>query len=277
MICGPKSSGKSTFAKILMNKLLSDGGRGLSLSDERSTGVAFLDLDPGQPEYSVPGQLSLVHIREPNFGPSFSHPWPMANQQLIWAHTIGATTPAQDPDLYMKCALDLVTQYRQLLYRVPDCPMVINTPGWILGTGLEILVDLITKVRPTDVIYMSQEGPLDVVNCLREAAKGTTFHTLPSQTCEYTTRTAAHLRTMQMMSYFHLNSSFNESLTWNASPLTSLPPWEIKYAGEGGILGILSYGEQPSAEYLLDSINGSVVAVVVIDEASYTRFQLSQL
>jgi polynucleotide 5'-hydroxyl-kinase GRC3/NOL9 len=46
-----------------------------------------------------------------------------------------------------------------------------------------------------------------------------------------------------------------------------MPPWEIKYAGGGaGILGILPYGEQPSPDNLLDSINGSVVAVVVIDE-----------
>ena len=137
----------------------------------------------------------------------------------------------------------------------------------MLGTGLEILVALITRIRPSDVIYMSQEGPSEVVSKLIDAAKNTSFYSLPSQTSEYTTRTAAHLRAMQAMSYFHLCSASNEALSWNPLPLTSIPPWEIRYAGEGaGMLGILPYGEHPSANTLLDSINGSVVAVVVIDE-----------
>jgi polynucleotide 5'-hydroxyl-kinase GRC3/NOL9 len=138
----------------------------------------------------------------------------------------------------------------------------INTPGWVLGTGLELLADLITQIRPTDVVYMSQEGPWEAVNRLREAAKTIPVHTLPSQVCEYTTRTAAHLRTMQAMSYFHSTSDG----TWNSEPLTHMPPWEVRYAGEdAGIFGILPYGEWPSAEHLLDSINGSIVAVVVLD------------
>ena len=227
----------------------------------------MLDIDPGQPEYSVPGQLSLVHVREPNLSPQFAHPSTGASNKLIRAHTIAASTPAQDPDLYMKCVLDLISQYRQLSSRGHGYPLVINTPGWVLGTGLEILVALITRIRPSDVIYMSQEGPSEVVSTLTDAAKNTPFYTLPSQTSEYTTRTAAHLRAMQTMSYFHLCSASNEALSWNPSPLTSIPPWEIRYAGEGaGILGILTYGEHPSANTLLDSINGSVVAVVVIDE-----------
>jgi polynucleotide 5'-hydroxyl-kinase GRC3/NOL9 len=178
----------------------------------------------------------------------------------------------------MKCALDLFAHYRVLLSQNPACALIINTPGWVLGTGLENLVDLITRIRPTVVIYMSQEGPWDVVNSLREAAKMIPVHTLPSQTCEYTTRTAAHLRIMQAMSYFHLDSSSRDGLVWICSeyssraplPLTSIPPWEIRYGRRdfSGILGILPYGDPPSPEHLLDSINGSIVAVVVIDDSA---------
>lgn len=256
MICGPKSSGKSTFAKLLTNKLLS----------KRS--IALLDLDPGQPEYSPPGQLALMHIREPNLGPPFSHPIPGTRNKLIRAHSIGAISPSLDPSLYMACALDLFLHYRNLLSTIPLCPLIINTPGWIQGTGLEILVELISKLAPTEVIYMSQEGPDEVVSSLQEACTSAPVLTLPSQISEYTTRTAAHLRTMQYMSYLHLSPGAEASiLSWTSQPLTFLPPWQIRYSGENpGILGIMCYGEQPPQILLTDTINGSLVAVVVIED-----------
>jgi len=154
-----------------------------------------------------------------------------------------------------------------MLSTEPDCPLVINTPGWVFGTGLEILVELIIQLRPSELIYMSQDGPEEVVNTLREAVKSNSVLTLPSQVSEYTTRTAAHLRTMQSMSYFHLDSTKKAGLAWDGLPLTSRPPWEIKYSGDSpGLLGVICYGEQPPADLLADTINGSLVAVVVIDD-----------
>jgi polynucleotide 5'-hydroxyl-kinase GRC3/NOL9 len=268
MICGPKSSGKSTFAKLITNKLLYATVETSNRSKSaKPTGVALLDLDPGQPEYSPPGQLSLIHLHASNFGPPYSHPTPGAESRVIRSHSIGAVSPSLDPSLYMACALDLFAHYRNLLSLIANCPLIINTPGWVLGTGLEILVGLIAKVHPTEVIYMSQEGPVEVVESLRDAGKSIPLITLPSQGSEYTTRTAAHLRTMQTMSYFHLDSSSSNGLAWKDSPLTSVPPWQISYSGEGGgILGIMCYGEQPPANLLADTIDGSLLAVVVIDE-----------
>jgi polynucleotide 5'-hydroxyl-kinase GRC3/NOL9 len=78
---------------------------------------------------------------------------------------------------------------------------------------------------------MSEGGPLEVVNSLREAARKAPVFTLPSQLSEYTTRTAAHLRAMQTMSYFHLHSATKGNLAWNGEPLTDIPPWEIPYSG----------------------------------------------
>jgi polynucleotide 5'-hydroxyl-kinase GRC3/NOL9 len=268
MLCGPKSSGKSTFAKFLVNRLLStltDATQTRKLTKTMS--VALLDLDPGQPEYAPPGQLSLVHVFEPNFGPPFAHPIPNGKSKVIRSHAIGAISPSLDPSLYMACVADLLAHYRSLLSTEPNCPLVINTPGWVFGTGLEILVELITQVRPSEIIYMSQDGPAEVVTSLREAAKLTPVLTLPSQVSEYTTRTAAHLRTMQTMSYFHLDAARRAGLAWNTLPLTSMPPWEIRYSGENpGLLGVICYGEQPPANLLADTINGSLVAVVAIDD-----------
>lgn len=191
MICGPKSSGKSTFARLLVNRILSSiAPDPKSPTITKWTGVALLDLDPGQPEYSPPGQLSLIHVQELNFGQPFSHPVPDGKSTVIRSHAIGAISPSLDPSLYLACALDLFAHYRNLLQNFPGCPLIINTPGWVLGTGLEILLDLISKARPTEVIYMSQQGPWDVVQSLREEAKLVPVITLPSQASEYTTRTS---------------------------------------------------------------------------------------
>lgn len=258
-VCGPKSSGKSTFGRLLTNRLLSN------IAAPSASGIALLDLDPGQPEYSTPGHLSLVHLQEPNFGPPYAHPTPHGKSKTIRSHAIGAVTPSMDPSFYMACASDLFAHYRNLLSSFPSCPLIINTPGWVLGTGLEILVDLITKIRPTDIVYMSQAGPPEVTTSLKEAANGKPLFTLPSQASEYTTRTAAHLRTMQAMSYFHLDPS-SQGEQFNTQPLSSIPPWEIRYSGEDpGTLGIMCYGEQPPAEFLADTISGSLVSVVIID------------
>lgn len=268
LVCGPKSSGKSTFTRFLSNRLLSAAvERTISPRGQKPSGVAILDLDPGQPEYGVPGQLSLVHIQEPNFGPPFSHPTPDGNGRIVRAHNIAANTPSMDPSLYLACALNLFAHYRNLLSTVPNCPLIINTPGWVLGTGLEILVDLITNIQPTEVIYMSLEGPWEVVESLRDAAKTAPVFTLPSQVSKYVTKTAAHLRTMQAMSYFHIDRMYKKGFAWSAQPLSSVPPWEIRYSGENaGILGIMCYGEQPPPDLLLESINGSLLAIVVIDD-----------
>jgi len=267
LICGPKSSGKSTFARLLTNKLISTFLEAINETEPaKITGIAFLDLDPGQPEYSIPGTLSLIHLQEYNFGPPFTHPTPGPKSRVICSHSIGAVSPSLDPCLYLACAVNLFAHYRNLLSNVPNCPLVINTPGWVLGTGLEILVNLITHIRPTEVIYLSQEGPFEVVERLREAAKPTPVITLPSQISEYTTRTAAHLRTMQSMSYFHLAPARKNGLAWSGLPLTFIPPWEIRYSGDNsGMLGVMCYGEQPPAALLADTINGSLVTVVVID------------
>jgi polynucleotide 5'-hydroxyl-kinase GRC3/NOL9 len=68
------------------------------------------------------------------------------------------------------------------------------------------------------------------------------------------------------MSYFHLETNRKIGVAWNSLPLTSVPPWEIRYSGENpGMLGVMCYGEQPHPSLLADTINGSLVAVVVVD------------
>lgn len=272
MVTGPKSSGKSTFGKLLANRLITHSSAGSTDKRASSSSVAILDLDPGQPEYGVPGQISLVRLTEPVLQPSFCHPLPgaAAGFEVIRSHSLASISPASDPDLYLEAAQDLATHYRNIM---GTCSLLINTPGWIQGTGLDLLTSLIGDFRPTEVVYMSQAGPAEAVEALQEACRATTFSCLPSQGAQITSRTAAQLRAMQTMSYFHADADAetdvdsDSGLTkWNTDPLTTIPPWIVSYAGPNrGIFGILLYDYQAAPELLADAINGTVLAAVEVE------------
>ncbi|OTA99145.1 hypothetical protein M426DRAFT_94378 [Hypoxylon sp. CI-4A] len=270
MVTGPKSSGKSTFGKILANRLLTE----VSSSSKSRTrrGVAVLDIDPGQPEYCVAGQIALVFLTEPVFNPSFCRPLPSSGIEIIRSHALASVSPASDPELFLEAAMDLMTHYRNTLGRYP---LIINTPGWIQGTGLDLLTSLITDLRPTEVIYMSETGPTEAVEALQESCKASGFSMLPSQASQLTSRTAAHFRSMQTMSYFHANThdtTDDQRTRWNPKPLTTVPPWQVSYQGpNAGILGIMCYDYQAPLDLLADAINGTVLAIVGVESVKAFR------
>jgi polynucleotide 5'-hydroxyl-kinase GRC3/NOL9 len=270
LVCGPKSSGKSTFGKLLANRLVTS-----QKADRTKTwaNISVLDIDPGQPEYGPPGVISLVTVSKPNLAPSFCHTGPEAGYKTIRSHAIAAVSPGLDAERFVESAVDLFVNYAgdQEKNRNPPSPLVINTPGWVQGTGLDILTDLIKVADVTEVVYMSQDGPEETVDELKKscAAKQVPFTTLPSQTSEFTSRTALHYRTMQTISYFHLKPSSGEAQQpqWDSTPLTEIPPWKVRYKGPNrGIYGVMCYDYQPSSSLLAESINGMVVALVEIDD-----------
>ncbi|KAK3348276.1 hypothetical protein B0H65DRAFT_523069 [Neurospora tetraspora] len=298
-LSGPKSSGKSTFGRLMANRLITGSG----LSRQPWAPVVVLDLDPGQPEFGPPSVISLNKLSSPNLSPPFCHPALDSTTAQLRAHTVASVTPSLDPDHFVACALDLFHTYKTNP-SLNKLPLIINTPGWIQGTGLDILSELIRQTVPTEVIYMSQDGPEETVDGLKAACqdKKIPFVTVPSQqpqgqqlssSTETTTtsgggssRTALHLRTMQTMSYFHLlfssltatapqghqvqsqsQSQTHPGPTWSPTPLTHLPPWRVRYRGpRPGFLGILCYDHQPAPDLLAEAINGMILALVKIED-----------
>ncbi|KAF3024728.1 Polynucleotide 5'-hydroxyl-kinase grc3 [Neopestalotiopsis sp. 37M] len=261
IVTGPKSAGKSTFGRLLANQLLTDERSG----KPQHSGIAILDLDPGQPEHGPPGQISLVRITEPVLSPSFCRTLPESvpgsGRFIVRSHTLAAVSPSSDPDLYLSAVADLVTHYRN---RFASLPLVVNTPGWVQGTGLDLLVSLIEIAKPTHVMYMAP-GPLDVIETLQASFRSGKIALLPSQTSQYTSRTAAHLRTMQTLSYFHSETRAGVQ-TWNPEPLSTVSPWCVRYSGPSpGIIGIMCYDFQAPPDILADAINGTIFAIVEIE------------
>ncbi|KAI9373292.1 hypothetical protein BJX61DRAFT_390822 [Aspergillus egyptiacus] len=273
LICGPKASGKSTFSRYLLNHLLSPAPQTES-NYFNTDGAAFLDLDPGQPEFSPMGQIYLAHLRSPVFGPPFTHPSldSARDGTIVRAHHIGATSPKEDPDHYVLAATNLMEQYRALLATYPQCPLIINYPGWIFGLGLEVATYLVRSLGLSDVVYMSEKGPMEVVEPLSQAAHaaGTPLTILPSQPTEFVSRSSAQLRSMQMQSYFHMTQPKNLSQPlWLETPVFNNRPFRVRYAGPGqGIHGVMVLGSQISPDLLAESLEGAVVGVVAVESAN---------
>lgn len=270
LICGPKGSGKSTFSRYLLNHLLSPAPQtdsGYSNTD----GVAFLDLDPGQPEFSPMGQVYLAHLHSPFFGPPFTHPSLDGSRDgtIIRAHHIGATSPKDDPDHYVLAAMDLMDRYRSLLATYPQCPLIINYPGWIFGLGLEVATWAVRSLGLSDVVYMSEKGPAEVVQPLGLAARDAMIPltTLPSQPTEFVSRSSAQQRSMQMQSYFHMSRAQEvSSPQWDAIPISRTRPISVDYAGpRQGIRGIMVIGSQIHPDQLHDVLDGAIVGLVVAE------------
>lgn len=243
-----------------------------SVSGVASTNcVALLDLDPGQAEYSPPGEISLILLRSCNMGPPFTHPMVSRGNgdETIRAHHIGSTSPKEDPRHYVRCVLNLLSHYKALLSRYPTCRLVVNSAGWVLDIGLEVLLDIVKSPVISDIVYTSTGGPSDAVGLLREAAEshGAQMHFVASEGSPFSTRTAKDLRLMQTMSYFHLDEPESGFARWDARPLTERVPLTIQWAGDKqAIFAIMDLADGVDPEDLLALLDGRVVGIVVVED-----------
>ena len=274
MVCGPKNSGKSTLARRLLNVVLTRGRSGSkygSFSSTSSNAVIWLDLDPGQPEFSPPGMLSLVYVSSCKFGPSYTHPitGTVGADNILRSHYIGALSSSTDPGYYLQCASDLIDYYRSKLSGQTTYPLIINCSGWVLGTGLELLVEIIRYRFLTDVIYTSL-GPSEVVDSLRTVAQNERLplHLLKSHDVGFEVTASANLRTMQYVSYFHSDGVEGDNLRWNSEPLSGRAPLVAHFAGQQqAILGVLILGDDLDPDLYMSVLEGCIVGVVIVEES----------
>ena len=266
MVCGLKGAGKSTFCRILANALLSKTSMSSSNSTQIIQSVAFMDLDPGQPEYSPSGELSLLSLKDFHLGPPFTHPVPGSGNTVIRSHHFGHLSPKENSEYYHHCVLDLYQKYRK---KMASSPLIVNYSSWIQSSGLELLTGLIKDVDLSDMIYMSSTGPEEVVDALQQAVirRDVPLHQLTSQASQVPTRTAADLRMMSTLSYFHVGSIEAGNIRWNTSPLSDQIPLIARYGGlDSDILAVMVLGDAQNMQFLESMLEGCVVGVVVLED-----------
>ena len=254
MAMGAKASGKSTFNRMLWNHLQ---------SWTYIKKCCYLDIDPGQPEFTPSGLVSIVEVTSPLLGPPYTHTAAQNNPSftLIRSHAIATTSFKDDPEHYKACVLDLARHVDKRR------PLIVNSCGWVSGQGASVLLDLLSELDISDAVLLE---PLDVglLESLQQSSPSTAFYRIPRRPQKTSSRTPAEQRAMQTMAYFHsrLDLSTNR-YRWSGKAISRIRPWLVDYAGnESGIAAIVSYGQNPTTQFLAEVLNGSIVALVVMDE-----------
>ncbi|KAG5649462.1 hypothetical protein H0H81_003675 [Sphagnurus paluster] len=280
LIKGPKNSGKSSFARTLVNNLL-----------KKYHTVAYLDCDLGQSEFTPGGMVSLNLVSRPIFGPPFTHPTlPHA------AHYIGAATPRATPALYLAAIQALLETYRldiQVPADLPEeeddeeeerivdaIPLVINTMGWTKGLGADLTRSIQEMAAPSDVYELDATYAPPPPTHAAPGAPAHRQHLLqpipPSVLA--TAYTAADYRALNMLSYFHAvfppsapstSSSLSlfqdsQARTWQTTlPLRAVPPYAVSTAQALDAVILVGAGsEDVVPEEIGRVLNGAIVGLV---------------
>ena len=264
LVCGAKGSGKSTLTRFLCNHFQS--------GESCQYGVGLLDLDPGQPEFSPPAEVSLTHLKGYNLGTPFSHPVIGGRSgQVMRRHYLGTPNPRDESSHYIKSSQDLFQHYKKTMGR-SGLPLIINSCGWIQGSGLETLFTLVRSLRPTDIILLETGGISDAIHSLEKVSGqvGSRLQTCRSRAMvPYSARTASDLREMQTFSYFHLARSEHGLTRWTSKPASFQEQLQLSYSGPEQIInGILLLGDEVNSDMLEGAIIGTILALVAIEDTS---------
>lgn len=133
MLCGGKGVGKSTILRVLINKLLAEHQK-----------ILVLDLDPGQPEFTVPGCVSATIVQTPLIGPNYTHLQKPERCIFVPYIDIGINSIA-----FLKCVQELLKVSADL-----KLPTFINLMGMTDGLGINLLSSIIAEVQPTQVVQI---------------------------------------------------------------------------------------------------------------------------
>lgn len=140
LIAGGKGVGKSTTLRYLVNGLL-------PANEE----IVVVDFDPGQPEFTPPGCISVNIIDRPLTGPNYTH-----LRTPFYQIFIGDVNVARCVPRYVQAAKKLV-KFLNESERLKNRTVIINTMGFCEGIGLDLMVYIIKLVHPSTVLQINSE------------------------------------------------------------------------------------------------------------------------
>ncbi|KAL0578674.1 Polynucleotide 5'-hydroxyl-kinase grc3, partial [Marasmius crinis-equi] len=285
IVKGVKKSGKSTFARTLLNHLLRSHKR-----------VAYLECDLGQSEFTPGGMVALNVIERPVFGPPFTHPT-LPNH----AHYLGTLTPRSSPSHYISAIQSLAQTYQldiKTPYDDPDekIPLIVNTMGWTKGLGADLTRRIEEIIVPDRVFEFEVEGrgndggwfphtqrqdpsiPKHHLHILRPVESSA----METSSAYYS---AADHRVISILSYFHavfptfpsppppssslallLKDSFRQftAQTWSTSlPLLAQPPYEVDVQKAIESVHLIGAGSEDVVKEEINRVlNGAIVGLI---------------
>lgn len=261
VIVGPKNSGKSNLCKYICNR---------QYMSPQNNRTYYLELDPGQPEYTPPGFLSLHEIKQLNFSSGYTHPQFI---NVVKSHYLGYVSPMETPDRYLDMCQELLGTFRSIS-RSGD-QLIVNTTGWTKGLGLELNQEIIAMVDPYIVLHLGPQDsfanvvvleriePQNLQNEPKSSNDAETGDTSLEKITSNTTITSggfssAELRNLQHMIYFHSH---------DLSHITEWDPFEVSL---GTSIGIYAFAVLDSEGINLKSdlgicVEGTIVSINILD------------
>lgn len=234
MIIGGKNSGKSTLLRLLTENFLFSGDM-QGVDNE----ISYLDLDPGQPEYSDPDCISLTRIQRRTrvLGRHLGQPC----FEVLRQHYIGSSSPQEMPSSYLECVSDLIGYLEELNQMGTS---LVNLPGWIKGFGLNIIGHILARYKPTHIVILESKRSRRHLNDLN---LDLTFNSSSRSDYKPVITTIAgisinpddfrfqpsQIRTFKTLSYFHMKERSTTSVSYDFSPLLLRPPVQISFGAIG--------------------------------------------
>ena len=214
MAIGGKNTGKSTLCANLLSYMLS--------STEQS--VVYMELDPGQSDYSAPYCLSLCLKK------SRSLAFDSTACDVISTQYYGYTSPIEAPSRYLAIVRKLYDEYESNKYAAKGYPLIVNTPGWIKGFGQEILQSISHIVEPTNLALLTKSfsSEFNHSDAFLDGLQYEEVEYLPAVTSTSTANSVApsKIRNLKSLMYFHQQSPRTFDFK---SPLLQKSPLKLSY------------------------------------------------
>ncbi|CAG7816382.1 unnamed protein product [Allacma fusca] len=150
VVFGGNRVGKSTFNKWIINKLLDNAAA--ASSDDQDPFVVYIDLDPGQAEFTPPGVISVLRITDHVNGPNLSH-----LTTPILSKFIGSLNVSDCVQTYLRCTEEIF-QFLNSDESYKNVPWVVNTMGFSRGLGVLLANLTICLSNPNVVIQIGLDG-----------------------------------------------------------------------------------------------------------------------
>lgn len=180
LFCGAKGVGKSTCLRQTINALLSKR-RGVKYA-------AVIDCDIGQPEFSLPGFVSLTMLNTDS--PRLVPPH-LSLVSPTLQFFLGDVTNKNEPQFLPSALRQCFLRYEELKAEIEEhgdleavasrtklknggqfapllskergeLPLLINTDGWIKGMGLEVLFEVIRATQPSFILHLTSPRNADL-------------------------------------------------------------------------------------------------------------------
>lgn len=264
---GGKNSGKSTFNRILLETFFKEVDSGQDFW--------YIDLDPGQPEYSTPECLSISEVTKDTFilGDNLAQ----SNNKHIKELYLGSTSPQDSPMKYMQLIEEILATLEEENFLGTS---FVNLPGWIKGFGITILNHVIQCYKPTDIVILDSPSlnthfheiniPESFSSDIKDDYKPNIIK-IPSNiqrnddkdmTSNFSKFHASQLRTFKMLAYFHTTEKINQIIDYDFTPLLKMAPLQIPFGNEG-IRGIqfLEEFQDIHEEDIKNTLETSIVAI----------------